>query len=348
MKALILIRLAGIFLGLGIAFWGFGRFRSHRIRRAEFMVLFLFGTALFTVGLYPNSISILVSMMALQGEAYGRLIALLIVSNMILWVWFLFHRISSASRDRQFDGLVRKIASGTLDSSGERGIRPITVIIPALNEAQSLREVLPRLPRQVCGVDVGALVVDDGSCDGTADVAKEIGFAVVRNPINRGGGAALRLGYDVALQGRCRIVVTMDADGQHRPEEVESLVRPIIEDRLDFVIGSRVLGARERDSAVRLVGVLLFSRLINFLAGTRISDCSSCYRAFRVEAIRELRLVQDQYYAAEAIIDAAKKGLRIGEVPITILRRKYGESKKGTNWWYGLRFVRTIVKTWWR
>ena len=348
MKALILIRMMGVLIGVAMALWGFRRFRAHLIRRTEFLVLFLFGVSLSSVALYPNSINILVSMMALQGEAHGRLIALLILSNMVLWVWFLFHRVSSARMDRQFDALVRSIAFGSLQVGDRNGIKPITVIIPALNEAESLREILTRMPSQVCGVDVGVLLVDDGSTDGTADVATAMGSSAVKNPINRGGGAALRLGYDVAVAGGAEIIVTMDADGQHVPEEIEALVRPILEDRWDFVIGSRVLGSHEKDSVVRIAGVHLFSRLINFLAGTNISDCSSCYRAFKVDRIRELHLVQDQYYAPEAIIDAAKKGLRIGEVPITILRRKFGESKKGRNWSYGLRFARTIIKTWWR
>jgi glycosyltransferase involved in cell wall biosynthesis len=150
------------------------------------------------------------------------------------------------------------------------------------------------------------------------------------------------------MSAGAKYIVTMDADGQHLPEEIEVLVTELLKNNLDIVIGSRVLGKREKDNMLRWVGVNFFNFVINLLAGTRITDCSSGFRVFRMESLKNILLVQDQFHTAELIIDAAKKGLRIGEAPVTILRRYSGESKKGRNLSYGLNFSKTILKSWLR
>jgi hypothetical protein len=140
----------------------------------------------------------------------------------------------------------------------------------------------------------------------------------------------------------------MDADGQHRPEDIKNLLLPIIEDQYDCVIGSRILGDREKASWLRITGVYFFGRIVSVLLGKKITDPSSGFRAFRMEAMASIRLHEDQYHTSELIIEAVRKGLRIGEVPITILKRKYGQSKKGKDLAYGFHFARIIFKTWWR
>jgi glycosyltransferase involved in cell wall biosynthesis len=191
-------------------------------------------------------------------------------------------------------------------------------------------------------------VVDDGSEDDTRNVVQTCGGLVVSNPINRGGGAALRLGYDILKKTGTDICVTMDADGQHRPDDIPGLLAPILNNEADFVIGSRILGKRERDSLLRLSGVYLFGWLISLLLGQKVTDPSSGFRAFKMNRTRHLNLREDQYHTSELIIEAIKKGLRIKEVPVTILKRKYGKSKKGPNMKYALNFSRAIVKAWWR
>ena len=122
----------------------------------------------------------------------------------------------------------------------------------------------------------------------------------------------------------------------------------MINDQYDFVIGSRILGEREKDRRLRIAGVYIFGWLISLLLGKKITDPSSGFRAFRLETVASINLHEDQYHTSELIIEAVKKGLRIGEVPITILKRKYGKSKKGHDWAYGLHFARIVVNTWWR
>ena len=225
--------------------------------------------------------------------------------------------------------------------------RPLlSVVIPAYNEIANIGEILQRVLD--ASVEKEVLVVDDGSDDETRQVVEDHGHCAVSNIINRGGGAALRLGYDILRDSGADICITMDADGQHRPEEIEKLVLPIINDDADVVIGSRVLGAREKDSAVRAAGVHIFGAIVSSLLGKRMTDPSSGFRAFKMDRIKDIDLREDQYHTSELIIDAVKKGLRVKEVPITILKRKYGKSKKGRNLKYGFYFAKTIIKAWWR
>lgn len=349
MEYLVVIRAASGLLGIAFALWSFVQFRKRFIKRYEFIFLALFGTGLLIVAIYPDSINIVAGMMAMDGKQYGRLISLLILSNMILWVLVISQRSTDGIKSTQFDLLVRRLAvERFFEKDTLKTLKEITVIIPALNEAENLAHLLPRMPENVMGYQLGVLVVDDGSLDNTVDVVKKHGYSIVSNPINRGGGAALRIGYDIAMASEVKFIVTMDADGQHLPEEIERLLSPILDGDLDIVIGSRVLGEREKDSVFRWLGIHIFNFVINFLAGTRITDCSNGFRAFRMDSLKNVLLIQDQFHTAELIIDAARKGMRIGEAPVTVLRRHSGKSKKGKDLSYGINFSKTILKAWLR
>jgi hypothetical protein len=140
----------------------------------------------------------------------------------------------------------------------------------------------------------------------------------------------------------------MDADNQHRPEDIEKLVIPIFDEAYDLIIGSRILGDHQKVIWLRIMGIMVLSRLINSITGLKISDCSSGFKAFNVEKMKALNLTEDQFQSSEVLIEACKKGLRIGEVPVTVHLRKIGKSKKGTDLSYGFSFTKTILKTWWR
>lgn len=351
MGSISFLRLVGVLAGLYIVSSAFLAFRGRRINRSETLVRWIIGGCLTIACLFPDSINFLRDLLALEKDTYGRLLALLVVSNLLIWLLFFRQRAKIYVLMRHVDRLVRNAvvptkAKGVFDNLPENV--DVLVVLPAYNEAENLPGVLARIPKKISGHDVGVIVVDDGSEDRTREVALQAGAGVVSNPIRRGQGAASRLGYDLAQRVDAKIVVTHDADGQHSPEEIETVIRPILDGEKDFVIGSRLLGEREQDSNVRLLGIHLNNFLINFLAGTHISDCSSGFKAIRVESLKNVDLAEDQFQAAEAIIAAAKSGLRIGEVPISVKRRWAGESKKGRNLSYGLNFTRTVLKAWWK
>jgi hypothetical protein len=344
------LRIIGLIIGIVGLFLTFRIYRGPKWRRLNFVLFGIFSLSLIAVSINPNLVNIVAGMLALRQEHRGRILTLLIYSNLLLWFLLLYFKTKLDDYRHQFDLFVRNLGYEEVKPVLEKEIKgkEIIVIIPAHNEAKNLRELLKNVPDRIGNKKIGVVVVDDGSIDETTQVAKEAGYLVVRNKIRRGGGAALRLGYDVIKDIKPEIVVTMDADGQHNPQEIERLVNPILQDRYDFVIGSRILGEWEKDNRFRFVGLHIFNFIINLLLRTKVTDCSSGFRAFKVDLLKSVTLKEDQFHTSELIIDAAKKGIRIGEVPITILKRKHGRSKKGRDWKYGLNFAKTILKTWWR
>ncbi len=234
----------------------------------------------------------------------------------------------------------------SVDELADRFGGRIAIVIPAYEEAENLPEVLPRMPVEIAGLAVAVLVVDDGSRDDTAAVALQAGAVVARLADNRGGGAALRVGYALAVAARARIVVTMDADGQHRPEELGQLIEPIVTGQAQLVVGSRILGSAEPGLFARELGIAFFNRLVSAVVGRRVTDCSNGYRAIRAELLPMLELRQQQFHAAEFLIEAVTRGIPTMEVPITVLRRSHGTSKKPASVRYGLGFASAIFAAW--
>lgn len=224
----------------------------------------------------------------------------------------------------------------------------VAVVIPAYGEAANLVELLPSMPTRLEGVPVTILVVDDGSRDGTSEAAIGGGAIVARLPHNRGGGAALRVGYALAVQAGSHAVVTMDADGQHRPEDIARVVEPVLSGRAEFVQGSRVLGSAEPGAFARELGIAFFNRLVRVLTRVHVTDCSNGFRAIRTDLLPQLDLRQPQFHAAEFLIEAVTRGYVFEEVPITVLRRNHGTSKKPPTLRYGYGFCRAIFSAWGR
>ena len=249
-----------------------------------------------------------------------------------------------------------------IDAYGERATRlpPIAIVIAAYNEAGAIGPVVRALPGTVCGLVTAAIVVADGCADGTAKEAMTAGAMVCDVPVNRGQGAALRLGYRLARDGGAAYIVTTDADGQYNPAEIEQVLAPVVAGEADFVTGSRRLGSQETKDLIRKAGVLFFAGTLSLLTGQKISDTTFGLRAMRAEVTGAVRLEQPQYQASELLIGIITHGYKVTEVPATIHRRRIGESKKGqnplyhlhipgvNNLFYGLRFARVIYGTWWR
>jgi len=249
--------------------------------------------------------------------------------------------------DAVIDG---KAVGAFTDQYGSRAteLPPLAIVIAAYNEEGAIGPVVESLPAVVCGLAVAKIVVSDGAVDGTVKEAAAAGALVCDVPVNRGQGAALRLGYRLARDGGAKYIVTTDADGQYNPAEIERLLEPILAGEADFVTGSRRLGSEETRDPVRRLGVRVFALTISALTGQRISDTTFGLRAMRAEVTGAVRLEQPQYQAAELLIGVITHGYRVAERPATIHKRQVGKSKKGNNVFYGLRFVGVIGETWWR
>lgn len=344
------LRIIGIILSLAGLIATFLFFRGTKWKKAGFILFSAVNLALLVIAINPESVNFLTALLFLQTAQHGRLIALLITTVIFLMFFTLYTKTRLEDLRGQFDYLIRKLGVQHFESASDMKshIAPIMVAIPAYNEEENLRKLLPKIPRQIHGKDIGVMVIDDGSQDKTAEAALEHGCVVVSNVINRGQGAASRLGYDMLLRYDVSIGITMDADNQHMPEDIEKLIAPVLSGEYDLVIGSRMLGSHESESIFRSMGVVVLSKIVSLVTGIRITDCSSGFKAFNVKKIKDIRLAEDQFQAAEVLIESAKKGLKIGEVAITINRRAYGKSKKGRDIMYGINFAKVILKTWWR
>jgi glycosyltransferase involved in cell wall biosynthesis len=233
----------------------------------------------------------------------------------------------------------------------ERGSQPfcdLVVVIAALNEADNLPEVLQEIPGLISGIGVDVLVVDDGSEDLTAEIARQHGAAVLRLSRNCGHGVALRAGYRAAWEHGARHIATLDADGQWDPADLPDMVRMVVSEQADLVIGSRALGDTEDTDSFRTLGVRVFSALARALTGVTVTDTSSGLRVMTPELLQSVRQSQPQYQTSELLIGAAMAGYRIAEVPTVMRQRLSGTSKKGRNLAYGLRYARVMISTWWR
>ena len=342
------IRLLGVVIALAIVAGAFFHLRGERWSRVNFLLAVAVAVVLAFVSLEPDAADIVRDTFDFGGFEYGRLLGLLVLSNFGLIFLVLYTKSKVDRVTHLFDRSLRAAAAEAVEPAPSGAMPDVMVIIPALNEAENLDILLPRIPRTVADLSLGVLVVDDGSTDDTKQTALRHGCFVARSFVNRGQGAASRIGYAYLGLRQVHYGVTMDADNQHRPEDIERLLRPVLDNQFDLTIGSRVLGSAEQDSLTRSVGVAVFSRLVSLLSGVRLTDCSSGFKAFDMRKMARLDLREDQFQSSEVLIAAAKRGLRIGEVPIRINRRDVGLSRKGTNLTYGLMFFRTMARTWWR
>lgn len=343
------LRMIGFAVGMAGLLLTFVIHRGPRWQKKNFVLFGLFSLGVMVVSLNPDILNAVAETLRLEMSERGRVLTLLIGSNIILWFSVLFMKTKLDRQSYQFDHLIRNLGYKDAEEHLAQTIesKEVIIIIPAYNEEENLKELLRQIPATMHGKSVGVLVVDDGSSDNTCDIVKQSGHMVVKNKINRGQGAASRLGYDVLKRHNIEIGVTMDADLQHDPKDAEKLVGAILDGHYDLVIGAR----KKSDytgSLLRKAGLFIFGSLINMLAGLKLTDCSSGLKAFRIDKMKRLELREDQFQSAEVILMAAKSGLKIGEVPISIRHRVHGTTKKGGDWTYGLNFARAILKSWWR
>ena len=202
----------------------------------------------------------------------------------------------------------------------------VLVVIPAHDEQESLPATLAEVRARAPFVDV--LVVDDGSHDDTARVARAVGATVVRHPVNLGVGGALQTGFRWACRHGYDIGVQLDADGQHDPVYLDALLAPVIEGRCDVSIGSRFVSASGyRAPWNRRLGMLLFSGVVRAALGRPIYDTTSGFRAYarRVMEVCQVDFPKD-FPDAPLLIALARRGFRLEEVPVKMRERRAGQS----------------------
>lgn len=341
------LRVAGIVASVLLV--AFAVWRRRSLRNVDILILLLSAIALAIVSATTLTDTLLSAFSFKKGNG-GRILGLAVFAIVVLFVLLLRNMSLTTRVDRELSAVLEGIAWEEFRQAGlpARFRDRVAILIPAYNEQDSIGQVLPRIPATVCGVETAVLVVDDGSRDRTGDIARAHGAAVARHVINRGGGAALRTGYRLMADSGASVVVTLDADGQHLPEEMSRLVAPILDGEVDMAHGSRVIGQAEPNHFARELGIVFFNRMVSLITRTRVSDCSNGYRAVRASVLPQLVLRQEQFHTSEFMIEAIKRGIPAKEVPVTVARRLHGHSKKPAVVRYGLGFANAIVRTWLR
>lgn len=216
----------------------------------------------------------------------------------------------------------------------------LAIVIPAHNEQVRLGLLLRALPTTLDGIDrIRVIVVDDGSADETGAVARQAGAIVLTHRLNLGKGGALLTGCDAAQRLNANLIVTMDADGQHEPQDLPRLLAPLLQGQADVVLGTRLL-AGQMPAAMRL-GNHLLTATIRLFFGIAISDTQCGFRAFGVAAYPRLRWEAADYAVeSEMLVHMARARLRYLEVPIATV---YLDRYKGTQPIDGLRILRQLL-----
>ncbi len=214
----------------------------------------------------------------------------------------------------------------------------LIAIIPAYNEERFIGSVVLKAKKYVDSV----LVVDDGSADLTAEIAQAAGAVVVPMERNYGKGAALNYGLQKARELGAHAVIMLDADGQHRPEDIPSVIAPIQEERADIVVGSRYLERKSKVPFLRILGHRFFNSFTNMLTGTHVTDSQSGFRALSSKALQQINFESNDFSVeSEMQFLAKQKDLKIVEVPIVI---RYTDQPKRPVLSHGVSVLNGILR----
>ncbi|HEX9891791.1 MAG TPA: DUF2304 family protein [Actinomycetota bacterium] len=346
------LRVVGFLVALLMIVQALRRYRRRSLRLPDTLIMLVLALGLATLSVVPSILDPVLTALGFPPGDARRVIGVLVVSGILTYV-LLFRAYAKTDRlEQTLGGYADRVAVREFErqygfvEQGSEPVKKLGVVVPALNEETSLPKVMGEIAPEVEGMKVEVIVVSDGSVDATERVADEHKALVVRRDLRRGQGAAVRLGYHMALKRGADIVATVDADGQYDPRELPQLVRPLLAGEADVAHGSRMLGDYEKPIFGRSQGVRVFAWLTTRMAGHHITDPASGFRAFTSDALHQLEFRENQFHASEVTVAAAKAGLRVKEVPCTFRERHAGDSKKPPLLRYGWGYLRSLIRTW--
>ena len=214
----------------------------------------------------------------------------------------------------------------------------VVAVIPCLNEEQFIGDIVAKALKHVDKV----FVIDDGSTDHTADVARRAGADVIRHEKRCGAGAATRTGFMAALKAGADIVVTLDGDGQHNASEIPCVIKPLLDGEADLVIGSRFVNPSTNMPPYRKFGIDIITWVYNLGSKVKISDSQSGFRAHSGKLLETTHITHNDFgFSIEILVQARKHGFTIREIPISCLYHAQGSTADPVS--HGLSVALSVV-----
>ena len=222
----------------------------------------------------------------------------------------------------------------------------LVIQIPCLNEEKTLPITINALPKHIDGIDeLEILIIDDGSTDKTVEVAKNLGIKnVVSLNKNYGLARAFSVGLNKSLEAGADIIVNTDADNQYCADDIEKLIKPILEKNADMVIGERPISEIEHFSPIKKFLQKLGSKVMSLVAGVKINDAPSGFRAFSADAAKIINVFDNYTYTLETIIQANAKGLIISNIPIRVNKEERKSRLISNMFIYIMRSIFTMIR----
>lgn len=226
----------------------------------------------------------------------------------------------------------------------------LLIITPAYHEEENIGAVIDEVKKiSIPRVDITHLIIDDGSTDKTAEIARRAGVRVVSHPINLGVGTALQTGFKYAVRKGYDYALQIDADRQHKVEYAERVVKPVLQGECDICIGSRLLREEKgyKIPFTRRIGIKFYAKIISVLIGSKITDSTSGYRAMNKKVFSEFaRRFPSTLWAVESEIWLGRRGYEIKEVPVKMREREKGKTHLDfwTMFYYPFKMIYAVLQ----
>ena len=342
------LRISGLVFGVAII--AYALWRRGSLRNGDKLLLLAAGLGVMIVSATELPDAILAFFSFSEGGG-GRILGLSVFAIIVLFLLVVRGQLQNGRIERKLSAALEGIAWDEFRAEGlpERFRDKVAVVIPAYNEADNIGQVLPRIPTRVCGAETGG--------------ARRRRRLSRRD--RRGGAQPRRRGRAPRDEPRrrCRPADGLPADDRLRghgswspwtptastcPRRWRELVQPVLDGEVLVAHGSRVLGQADANHFAREMGIIFFNRLVSLITRTKVTDCSNGYRAVSTAALPQLVLRQEQFHTSEFMIEAIKRGVPAIEVPVTVVSRLHGHSKKPAVFRYGWGFTNAIMRTWLR
>lgn len=219
----------------------------------------------------------------------------------------------------------------------------LCIVIPVYNEGTVIRSVINGLPKKIGGIDkISILAINDGSTDNSAEEIKKTKAVLLSHPLNMGAGSATVTGMEASKQLGCDLVVTIDGDGQHDPGDITKVIRPILANKADVVIGTRLKRSKGMPR-VKKIGNWGLNFITFALSGVWTSDSQSGFKAFSKNAMSRIEIGSLGYeFCSEVLIEIRRQKLKLAEVPIKVIYTHYSK-KKGQSIFNGANIVIKLI-----